>query len=427
MSVFSGSRNIRLHCLPWLLVLLVVAQGARAEDTKVIASFEKHGSEQNWVSVNDDVMGGVSRGGFKRTGDKTLLFSGKLSLENNGGFASIRTKPAALGLEGATALIIKVRGDGRTYWAEARTGRQFGASSYRANLETKKGKLTETRIPLADFKLQAFGRRIPGGQIDPAAINSVGFTLADKKAGRFELEIISITADFEGGRAPAADDTIVGVAARAGSFKTLLAAAKAADLADALAGQGPLTVLAPTDEAFAALPEKTLKSLLQPENKQDLADILKYHVIAGEVPLAKALELGKGTTLEGEAVTFKFADGRVRVGAATLVKADIRASNGIIHVIDKVLIPPREAAPELKPEELVLLAIDRGVPLFNDGNPAACAAVYEVTCEALRVMPGVAKKSREDFANTLTKARAETSATRKAWILRYALDRFLSK
>jgi uncharacterized surface protein with fasciclin (FAS1) repeats len=409
------------------VVIMLVSNYVRGEDTQVIASFEKHGSEKNWVSVNDDVMGGVSTGGFKRTGDRSLLFSGVLSLENNGGFASIRTKPAQLGLEGATALIVKVRGDGRTYWIDARTGRQFGASSFRANLKTRKGKLEETRIPLSDFKLQAFGRNLPGGDIDPADINSVGFTLADKKPGRFELEIISITADFEG--RPAADgaDTIVGVAAKAGVFKTLLAAAKAAGLADALAGKGPLTVLAPTDEAFAALPNKTLKSLLEPKNKNELAKILKYHVIAGEVTLAKALELEQGTTLEGGAVTFKFSDGRVMVGPAVLAKADIRASNGIIHVIDKVLIPPKAEAEALTPEALAGLAIDRGVPLFNDGNPAACAAVYEVTCEALRLMPGVSDESKEDFANTLSKARAETSATRKAWILRYALDRFLSQ
>ncbi|MEO1473022.1 MAG: fasciclin domain-containing protein [Pseudomonadota bacterium] len=132
---------------------------------------------------------------------------------------------------------------------------------------------------------------------------------------------------------------IVDTAAAAGSFTTQLAAAEAAGLVEALKGEGPLTVFAPTDEAFAALPEGTVESLLLPENKDQLAGILKYHVIAGAK--VKAADLAGATTtaetLNGE-VAIDGTDG-VKVNDATVITADVMASNGVIHVIDTVLIP----------------------------------------------------------------------------------------
>ena len=130
----------------------------------------------------------------------------------------------------------------------------------------------------------------------------------------------------------------------AGKFNTLIAAAKAAGLAGTLQGEGPFTVFAPTDEAFAKLPKGTVESLLKPENKDKLAAILKYHVVPGNVKLAKALEAGQGKTVLGPSLGIKFEDGRVKIGTANLVTADIAASNGTIHVIDSVLLPPAPPA-----------------------------------------------------------------------------------
>jgi hypothetical protein len=169
-----------------------------------------------------------------------------------------------------------------------------------------------------------------------------------------------------------------------------------------------------------------VEDLLKPENKQKLAEILKYHVIAGSMTLSGALDVGEGSTLQGGKISVKFADGRVLIGSATLIQADIAASNGIIHMIDQVLLPPEASAQPLAPAALIVLAIDRGVPLFNNGNPGACAAVYEVTCEALRVMPGVSEDSRADLARALAKMREAETDNEKAWILRYALDGVLS-
>ncbi len=412
------------HLLPCLVLFSAIAlRPAYADDLIVLASFEKAASAREWISVNDGVMGGVSKGGFKRTENGTLLFSGRLSLENNGGFASIRTEPRALNLAGASSLLIKARGDGRTYWAELRTTGQMGASSYRADLPTRKGEWVETRIPFADFKLQAFGRSLPGGAVNPDKVDSIGFTLADKKEGPFELEIERISAVTSG----VDGKTIADLAASAGTFKTLLAAAAAADLAGALSGPGPLTVFAPTDEAFEKLPPGTVKELLKAENKGKLADILKYHIIAGRVPLAKALELREGATLQGAKLQATFSDGRVLIGPATLLTADLEASNGIVHVIDQVLLPPDAAGKPLSARSLIELAIDRGVPLFNEGNPAACAAVYEVACESLRLLPDVSEVSRKDLERALREMRAETTPRQKAWILRNALDRVFSR
>ncbi len=132
---------------------------------------------------------------------------------------------------------------------------------------------------------------------------------------------------------------IVAVAAEVGSFSTLLAAAKAAGLVDALRGEGPLTVFAPTDEAFAKLGKKTIDSLLEPKNKAKLVNILSYHVVSGELAAAKVVASKKITTLRGEELTVDTKSG-VKVGGATVVKTDVWAKNGVIHVIDGVMLPP---------------------------------------------------------------------------------------
>lgn len=134
---------------------------------------------------------------------------------------------------------------------------------------------------------------------------------------------------------------IVDTAVAAGQFKTLAAALQAAGLVDALKGSGPYTVFAPTDEAFAKLPQGTVESLLLPENKEKLKAILLYHVVSGNVKANKVLKLdGQSVkTLQGEGIKIEVANG-VRVNNANVIKTDVVASNGVIHVIDTVLMPP---------------------------------------------------------------------------------------
>lgn len=140
----------------------------------------------------------------------------------------------------------------------------------------------------------------------------------------------------------AADKDIVDTAVDAGSFKTLVAAVKAAGLVDTLKGKGPFTVFAPTDEAFAKLGEETIADLLKPENKEKLAAILTYHVVPGKIMATDAVK-ANGTSVksvQGAGIPVKVSDGKVYVGKAQVVKTDIETSNGVIHVIDTVILPP---------------------------------------------------------------------------------------
>ena len=137
----------------------------------------------------------------------------------------------------------------------------------------------------------------------------------------------------------AADKDIVDTAVEAGKFKTLVAAVKAADLVETLKGDGPFTVLAPTDEAFAKLPAGTVDALLKPENKAKLTAILTYHVVPGKVMAADVVKVNEAKTVQGGSIKVHAAGGKVMVDNAAVVKTDIAASNGVIHVIDTVLMP----------------------------------------------------------------------------------------
>jgi uncharacterized surface protein with fasciclin (FAS1) repeats len=131
---------------------------------------------------------------------------------------------------------------------------------------------------------------------------------------------------------------IVAVASSAGSFNTLVAAVKAAGLVETLQGTGPFTVFAPTDEAFAKLPKGTVEDLLKPENKAKLVSILTYHVVAGKV-MAADVKTMKAKTVNGQSLDLKVTNGSVTVDNAKVVKTDVAASNGVIHVIDTVVLP----------------------------------------------------------------------------------------
>ena len=178
---------------------------------------------------------------------------------------------------------------------------------------------------------------------------------------------------------------LVEVASEAGSFETLLAAAEAAGLVEALTGEGPYTVFAPTDEAFGSLPAGTLEGLLQARNRRQLQSILAYHVVPARIYADEVLEGAEASTLLGPSVEVGLRDGRLTVNGSRVLQADIESSNAVIHVIDGVLLPPdvMRSSVEAPAAEVIRLAIERGVPRFNDGDPAACAAIYEVTIAAL--------------------------------------------
>jgi uncharacterized surface protein with fasciclin (FAS1) repeats len=142
--------------------------------------------------------------------------------------------------------------------------------------------------------------------------------------------------------AATADKDIVDTAVAAGSFKTLAKALQAAGLVETLKGAGPFTVFAPTDEAFAKLPAGTLEALLKPENKPKLQRILTSHVVAGRIMAADVVKTSSAKAVSGDTLTIASRDGGVTVGGAKVVKTDIAATNGVIHVIDSVILPKDE-------------------------------------------------------------------------------------
>ncbi len=220
-----------------------------------------------------------------------------------------------------------------------------------------------------------------------------------------------------------ADKTIPETASAAGTFSTLLAAAKAAGLAETLGSEGPFTVFAPTDEAFAKLPAGTVESLLKPENKQKLVDVLTYHVVSGRVYSDDALNAKSAKTLEGSSVSVRVSGTDAFINEAKLLATDLDASNGVIHVIDSVLMPPAKRADA---RQILNGAIAQGAPMFNAGHHGACASLYQSTLEQL--MSSTNEPAlRHHMQNVLTSARHQSCPTQRAWTLRHGIDQMYAQ
>ncbi len=217
---------------------------------------------------------------------------------------------------------------------------------------------------------------------------------------------------------------IVTTAVEAEKFKTLIAAAKAAGLAGVLSEQGPFTVFAPTDDAFAKLPEGTIASLLKPENKDKLAAILKYHVVAGRVYSEDALKAGKAKTLQGKPVMIKVVDGVAKVNNAKLLMTDLDASNGVIHVIDTVIMPPegkKYSATEARKK--IKHAVARGANLYNCGDYHATTQLYQKTMQdVLKSTDSMPATIRMNMKHALSESQQMNCVSQQAWRLRNALD-----
>ena len=214
------------------------------------------------------------------------------------------------------------------------------------------------------------------------------------------------------------DMDIVEIAVAAGQFTTLATALEAADLINTLKQPGPFTVFAPTDKAFANLPEGTLENLFKTENKDTLADILKHHVIPEKVTLKR-----RGLrTLNNDSLILNTL-GLTTVNNAMIIARDIPATNGVIHIIDTVLIPGDN---ELRRTAMKIIntAIELGVPLYNGRNEQACAAIYESALMDIKLFPAdvISAKSKKKIKSVLERASKTRDPSEKAWALRKVLD-----
>jgi len=190
---------MKLTYLSGCLALLLVTTAMAEDKPQTLFDFTGADAAKEWQTVNDGVMGGVSEGKFKITDKKSMEFFGTLSLENNGGFASVRTKAKKLGLEKGDTLVAKVKGDGREYSLNLYLNKPLIAFSYRATVQTKKDEWIEVKVPLDKFEATSFGRVVKdAGAVKPEEVNAIGFMLSDKKAGPFKMEVESIKVERAG-------------------------------------------------------------------------------------------------------------------------------------------------------------------------------------------------------------------------------------
>jgi len=180
-TIFSSS--VMLFLVTLVSTLMAADQG------RLLFDFTKPDAAKAWVNVNDGVMGGVSDGRFKVTENKTMEFYGTLSLENNGGFASVRSRPTKVNLKAGDLVTLRVRGDDRVYSFNLYVPRDSGRYSFRQIFKTKKGKWIEVSLPVDKFYATWRGRTFPDQKLDPSRVDSVGILLGDKKAGPFKLEV----------------------------------------------------------------------------------------------------------------------------------------------------------------------------------------------------------------------------------------------
>ena len=189
-----GAEIVNFVEKPGLFKRLAVA--VHESESRTLFDFSNRDTGNQWQTVNDGVMGGRSDGRFRITKNGELEFFGTLSLENNGGFASVRSRPKRLNLQEGDTLMARVKGDGRRYSLNLYVPRPRVAFSYRVEFQTKKNEWVEVRVPLKDFVATSFGRVVSDtGPVNARQVNSIGFLLGDKKAGPFKLEVDWIKAE----------------------------------------------------------------------------------------------------------------------------------------------------------------------------------------------------------------------------------------
>lgn len=313
----------------------------------------------SWQIVNDGVMGGRSRGNLEFTPDETMHFWGTLSLENNGGFSTARSGTVTFDLSNDLGLLLLVKGDGRTYEARLESTAKYRNNrlSFTGKFETKAGEWTQVKVPFDEFVGTWRGRQFPEAQLDTGKISRVWILLADKKPGPFDLEIKWIRTYGKGKGKPAATDTssdttnvlpvenqklqqIIPSLDADGRFKTLRRALDTAALTTFFQWDNPLTVFATTDQAFAELPDGLLEELLQPNMREKLTELLSYHVVPGAVDTAKAIKSKRLKTVQRSQLDVRKDSGQIFVNDAKILPPTIECTDGIVHVIDTVLIPP---------------------------------------------------------------------------------------
>lgn len=342
-----------------LSAVLVSSPHVASAQSSANSNLEFDNGTKGWQTVLDGVMGGLSTGRIAAGEGGTLRFSGELSLENNGGFSQIRTAVPEGTFSGATGLLLRVKGDGRSYQCDIRSSRlRMMAGGYQRVFTTKAGEWIEVEIPFDECVANRFGQRVPNAPaLDPASIESVGITLADKREGPFAIEVDWIRPMGAAAAARSSAGSLTSVATKA-NLTTLLELVKAAELT--LPKDAKLTIFAPTNDAFAKLPREQVEFLTSAKGKSTLQAILRHHVVAQSIESSALLDRRRLRSLSGQSLEID--PSALTVDGARLVATDVGFDGGLVHVIDSVMLPELRSIDEIvaKDERLSTLraAID---------------------------------------------------------------------
>lgn len=337
--------KVRNQSIPSLLsALFACVPCAAAGDSNL----EFDNGTKGWQTVLDGVMGGLSTGRIAAGDGGTLRFSGELSLENNGGFSQIRTSVPEGTFAGATGLTLRVKGDGRTYQCDIRSSRlRLMAGGYQRNFKTTAGEWIEVEIPFDECVASSFGQRMRNAPaLDPASIESVGITLADKKEGPFAIEVDWIRPMGQADAERTSSGSLATVAAKA-SLTTLLELVQAAEIA--LPSDTKVTIFAPTNEAFAKLPREQVEFLTSAQGKATLQAILRHHVVTQSLDSAALLDRRRLKALSGQSLDID--QSALTIDGARLVATDVAFDGGLVHVIDAVMLPELRSIEQIVAED----------------------------------------------------------------------------
>lgn len=223
------------------------------------------------------------------------------------------------------------------------------------------------------------------------------------------------------------EKTILETAVESNSFMRLVALVKNADLIDTLQGDGPFTLFAPSDEAFAKLPEGAFETLLKPQNRDKLVSILTYHVVPGRVLSPEVVNLDEAVTVNGQRLKISASKQGVQVDNANVVATDIQCSNGVIHVIDSVIFPAEKVnsdkSTSIDPRTRIQLAVAEGSVLFNHGYHEGCVEAYLTAMrDLLEREAGISDEQKESMRSTLSKVEHASNPIAKSWVLRHGME-----
>lgn len=385
----------------YFLLFSIVMWTIMAQQT--VFSFSEGSKE--WFSVNDNVMGGVSQGGAKITAEKTLLFSGELSLKNNGGFSSIRSPLIEISFENYKGISLRVKGDGRLYYVNLYTNINIPAGSYRASVQTIPGKWLEFFLPFSDFQATSFGRSIPFfPSLNKNRIQRMGFMAADKKQGRFALEVSWVKAAKKlSNDAPHMPDSAQWLKENPNT-RTFWELVEGTSFEKLLRRELSCTVFVVLDKAFATYPQKHMEMLRSNHFARNF--FLATHIRVGRIPLTS------------ESIPHRFPEFQ-------FVEKNLYVRNGIIHMGITESSALKSFLKQMSLTELIDYAISLGAPTYNVGYPDLCQDIYYLVLLFIMQNFNITKELKDEIDKTLQTQKENPSE--KAWEFRYLLDKIKAK